>query len=325
MGKVGVTCGGVWWPTEYFQAAEELEFDAIWTGEHIVFHRPILDAVPVLAGIAAVTKRILLGPAAILTPLRHPTMLAKELATLDIIAGGRLIVVAGVGGDFPKEFEATGVPMAGRGRRTTETIEIMRKYWTEETFSYHGSVFQLEDVWLTPKPVQTGGPPIWLAGRSAPAITRAARLGDGYMPYMYTAARCRAAFEEVHQEAERLGVALSPRFVRSAFVYVSMDDSPARARELGIRDLSWRYGKDFTPWIDKYCVHGTPETCALRLREFVDVGIEHLALGMIHEESVALDPAPSRGASGRTLATLERYARELLPVLHAATGARPAA
>ena len=325
MAKVGVTCGGVWWPTEYFQAAEELGFDAIWTGEHIVFHRPILDAVPVLAGIAAVTKRILLGPAAILTPLRHPTMLAKELATLDIIAGGRLIVVAGVGGDFPKEFEATGVPMAGRGRRTTETIEIMRKYWTEETFSYHGSVFQLEDVWLTPKPVQTGGPPIWLAGRSAPAITRAARLGDGYMPYMYTAARCRAAFEEVHQEAERLGVALSPRFVRSAFVYVSMDDSPARARELGIRDLSWRYGKDFTPWIDKYCVHGTPETCALRLREFVDVGIEHLALGMIHEESVALDPAPSRGASGRTLATLERYARELLPVLHAATGARPAA
>ena len=167
MAKVGITCGGVWWPTEYFQAAEELEFDAIWTGEHIVFHRPILDAVPVLAGIAAVTKRILLGPAAILTPLRHPTMLAKELATLDIISGGRLIVVAGVGGDFPKEFEAAGVPMAGRGRRTTETIEIMRKYWTEETFSYEGSVFQLEDVWLTPKPVQAGGPPIWLAGRSA--------------------------------------------------------------------------------------------------------------------------------------------------------------
>ena len=323
MAKVGITCGGVWWPTEYFQAAEELEFDAIWTGEHIVFHRPILDAVPVLAGIAAVTKRILLGPAAILTPLRHPTMLAKELATLDIISGGRLIVVAGVGGDFPKEFEAAGVPMAGRGRRTTETIEIMRKYWTEETFSYEGSVFQLEDVWLTPKPVQAGGPPIWLAGRSAAAITRAARLGDGYMPYMYTAERCGAAFEEVREEAERLGVELSPRFVQSAFVYVSMDDSPERARELGIRDLSWRYGKDFTPWIDKYCVHGTPETCALQLREFVDVGIEHLALGMIHEESVALDPAPPHAASGLTLATLERYARELLPVLHAAAGERP--
>ncbi len=315
MAKVGITCGGVWWPTEHFQAAEELGFDSIWTGEHIVFHRPILDAVPVLAGIAAVTERILLGPAAILTPLRHPTMLAKELATLDIIAEGRLVVVAGVGGDFPKEFEAAGVPMARRGRRTTETIEIMRKYWTEETFSYQGSVFELEDVWLTPKPVQEGGPPIWLAGRSGAAITRAARLGDGYMPYMYTAERCRAAFQEVRAEAERLGVELSPRFVESAFVYVSMDDSPERARELGIRDLSWRYGKDFTPWIDKYCVHGTPETCAAALREFVDVGIEHLALGMIHEDSIALDPAPSPAAARSTLDTLDRYARELLPAL----------
>ena len=315
MAKVGITCGGVWWPTETFQAVEELGFDSIWTGEHIVFHRPILDAVPVLAGIAAVTKRILLGPAAILTPLRHPTMLAKELATLDIIAGGRLIVVAGVGGDFPKEFEAAGVPMARRGRRTTETIEIMRKYWTEERFSYHGSVFDLDDVWLTPKPVQEGGPPIWLAGRSDAAIARAARLGDGYMPYMYTAERCRAAFEEVRQAADRLGVELSPRFTESAFVYVSMHDAPERARELGIRDLSWRYGKDFTPWIDKYCVHGTPESCARQLREFVDVGIEHLALGMIHEESIALDPAPPPGSSRLTLETIESYARELIPAL----------
>ena len=321
MAKVGITCGGVWWPPEYFQAVEELGFDSIWTGEHIVFHRPILDAVPVLAGIAAVTKRIALGPAAILTPLRHPTMLAKELATLDIMSGGRLIVVAGVGGDFAKEFEAAGVPMAGRGRRTAETIEIMRKYWTEDRFSYAGTAFELDDVWLTPKPVQPGGPPIWLAGRSAPAIERAAVLGDGYMPYMYTAARCRTAFEEVRERAEALGVELSPRFVESAFVYVSMHDSPERARELGIRDLSWRYGKDFTPWIDKYCVHGTPDTCIAQLREFVDVGIEHLALGMIHEESIALDPAPAREASQGTLATIEQFARELLPALRSSTAA----
>ena len=164
-------------------------------------------------------------------------------------------------------------------------------------------------------------PPIWLAGRSQAAIERAARLGDGYMPYMYTAERCKAAFDEVREQADVLGVELSTRFTESAFVYVSMDDSPERARELGIRDLSWRYGKDFTPWIDKYCVHGTPDTCSEQLREFVDVGIEHLALGMIHEESIALDPAPSRAASQGTLETIERYARELLPALQAPVGA----
>ena len=315
MVKVGITCGGVWWPPEYFQAVEELGFDSIWTGEHIVFHRPILDAAPVLAGIAAVTSHILLGPAAILTPLRNPTMLAKELATIDVMSGGRLIVVAGAGGDYAKEFEACGVPMEARGRRTSEMIEIMRKYWTGQHFSYSGKTFELDDVWLTPQPVQEGGPPIWLAGRTDAAISRAARLGDGYMPYMYTAARCRDAFDEVRAKAAALGVELSPRFTWSAFVYVSMHDSADRARELGIRDLSWRYGKDFTPWIDKYCVYGTPDSCAEQLREFVDAGVEHLALGMIHEESIALDPAPPRHASGATLATIERYARELLPAL----------
>ncbi len=315
MTKVGLTCGGVWWPAECFQAVEELGFDSLWTGEHIVFHRPILDAVPVLAGIAAITKRIAIGPAAIMITLRHPTMLAKELSTLDRMSVGRLIVVAGTGGDFPKEFEACGVPMERRGRRAAETIEIMRKYWTEERFSYEGEIFHLEDVWMTPKPVQKGGPPIWLAGRSASAIARAARLGDGYMPYMYTASRCRDAFMEVRAAAAEQGIELPPNFAWSAFVYVCMDDSIERARELGIRDLSWRYGKDFTPWIDKYCVYGDPETCASRLREFVDAGVEHLALGMIHGESVARETTPTDAAAARTLETIERFASELLPAV----------
>jgi probable F420-dependent oxidoreductase len=315
--EVGVTCGGVWWPAECFQAIEELGFDCLWTGEHIVFHRPILDAVPLLSAVASVTKRIRIGPAAIMVTLRHPTMLAKELATLDVISGGRLVLVAGVGGDFPKEFEAAGIPMARRGRRTSEIIEIMRRYWTEERFSYDGEIFQLDDVWMTPKPVQPRGPEIWLAGRSSGAIARAARLGDGYMPYMYTPQRCKEAFDEVRANASESGKPLRDGFVWSAFVYVSMHDDPAQARELAIRDLSWRYGKDFAPWIDKYCVHGTPETCIERLQEFAAAGVDHLALGMIHEDSVALDTAPALEASKTTLATIERYGRELLPALRA--------
>ena len=318
--RVGVTCGGVWWPDECFQAVEELGFDSIWTGEHIVFHRPILDAVPVLAGIAAITKRVLLGPAAITVTLRHPTMLAKELATLDIMSGGRLVVVAGTGGDFPKEFEACDVPMERRGRRTWETIEIMRRYWAEERFSYEGEIYRLEDVWMEPKPVQPGGPPIWLAGRSDAAITRAARLGDGYMPYMYTPERCAEAFAEVRAKADESGAPLRDSFTSSAFVYVSVHESRERARELAIRDLSWRYGKDFTPWIDKYCAYGTPNECATSLREFVDAGVEHLALGLIHEESIALDTAPSLEASRATLQAIDRVGSSVLPALREAAG-----
>ncbi|MGI8712285.1 MAG: LLM class flavin-dependent oxidoreductase [Solirubrobacteraceae bacterium] len=312
---VGITCGGVWWPSEYFQAIEELGFDTVWTGEHIVFHRPILDAVPVLAAAAAVTKRIRIGPAAIMVTLRHPTMLAKELATIDRISGGRLVVVAGVGGDYPKEFEACGVPMARRGQRTNETIELMRRYWTEDQFSYHGQIFQLEDVWMEPKPVQSGGPPIWLAGRSEAAIARAARLGDGYMPYMYTPRRCREAFAQVRAKADELEVELSPDFTWSTFVYVSMHHDRSRARELAIKDLSWRYGKDFTPWIDRYCVHGTPEDCAAGLQEFVALGVNDLALGMIYDGSVALQTSPGKEESQAAIDAIERFGTELLPSL----------
>jgi probable F420-dependent oxidoreductase len=313
--EIGVTCGGVWWPAECFQAVEEVGFDTLWTGEHVVFHRPILDAVPLLAGVAAVTQRVKIGPAAIMVTLRHPTMLAKELATLDRISDGRLVIVAGTGGDFPKEFEACGVPMAKRGLRTSETIELLRLYWTEERFSYPGQIYQLEDVWMEPKPKQSGGPPIWLAGRSDAAIKRAARLGDGYMPYMYTAKRCRESFDEVIAAASDLDVSLREDFTWSAFVYVSMHDDAERARELGIRDLSWRYGKDFAPWIDKYCVYGTPDMCVEKLREFVDQGVDHLALGMIHEESMATETTPSLKQANLALRTIERFGTELVPAL----------
>ena len=245
-------------------------------------------------------------------------MLAKELATLDIISGGRLIVVAGVGGDFPKEFEAAGVPMARRGRRTSETIEIMRKLLDRGALLLRRQIFQLDDVWMTPKPVQPGGPPIWLAGRSSAAIERAARLGDGYMPYMYTPSAAATAFEEVRAKADAArGRACGRGFVVVGFRLCEHDDDPAdRRASSAIRDLSWRYGKDFTPWIDKYCVHGHAGPCVAQLREFVDAGVEHLALGMIHEESIALDTAPSLEASRRQRSTtIERFGRELLPAL----------
>jgi alkanesulfonate monooxygenase SsuD/methylene tetrahydromethanopterin reductase-like flavin-dependent oxidoreductase (luciferase family) len=313
--EVGVSCGGVWWPPECFQAIEEVGLDTIWTGEHIIFHRPILDSTTLLAAVATVTKRVRIGPAAIMVTLRHPTLLAKELTTIDRISGGRLVVVAAAGGDFPKEFEALGVPLERRLQRTFETVEIMRRYWTGEHFSYAGEIYQLEDVWMDPTPRQPGGPPIWLAGRTDGALRRAAQIGDGFMPYMYTANRCAQAFEQVRAEASKSGRTLDGDFTWSAHVYVSVDDDPERARGLGIRDLSWRYGKDFTPWIDKYCIHGTPERVAMLLREFVAAGVQHVAVTLVHERSVAIETAPSAEEAGSALRMIERFGREVAPAV----------
>jgi probable F420-dependent oxidoreductase len=319
---LGIHCGGVWWPVDCYQAAEESGFDYIWTSEHIVFHRPILDVVPVMAGIALSTKRVRIGCAAIIASLRNPTILAKELTTVDIMSGGRLTVVAGVGGDYPKELEACGVSMRDRGQRMTETLEIMRRYWSGEHFSYHGRIFQLEDVWMQPRPVQPEGPPVWLAGRADAAMERAARLGDGFMPYLYTAMRCREAFDGLRAKAHHLGLSFRPGFTWATHVYVSMQATTERARELAFQDLSWRYGDSFIPYIDKYCIYGTPDDCARQLMEFVDAGVEHLSIAMIHEDSFSTNQAPSLSSSRGILRTIEHYATELVPVLKQAASSR---
>lgn len=300
MTAVGITCGGVWWERETFREIERLGFDSIWTGEHIVFHRPILDALPVVAGLAAITDSVDIGPAAIMAPLRHPTLLAKELASIDIMSGGRLVVTVGVGGDYPKEFEACGVPHRRRGRRTTELVEIMRKYWTEDRFSYHGEIFQLDDVWMDPKPVSPGGPRIWMAGRSEAAIERAVRLGDGYMPYMYTPEQCAESMQRIHDASERLGQPLRPGFTLSAFIYVSMQDDRDYARRLAVEDLGWRYNQPFDRIVEKYCVYGTPREVLDGLRAYAEAGVTHFVLAPVHEE-------------GRHHETVVRYGKELLP------------
>jgi probable F420-dependent oxidoreductase len=313
--KVGLNCAGVWWPSECYQAVEELGFDSLWTGEHVLYHRPIHDAIPIVAGMAAVTKRVLIGPAAIIAPLRNPTLLAKELATIDSMSGGRLVVVAGAGGDYPKEFEACGVPLERLGRRMNETIEILRLYWQGEPFSYDGEIFQLDDVVIEPAPAQPGGPPIWIGGRSPASEKRAAVRGDGYIPYYLSAKRCAEAFAQIESRAAETRGSLPEGFTRGCHFHMCLDDSVERARERAIEDLSWRINKDFTPWVDEYCIYGDEERCLEQLLEFRDAGVEHFVICMIHDESIAPNPTLPGDRADVVLREIERYGRNILPAL----------
>ncbi|WP_431931704.1 LLM class flavin-dependent oxidoreductase [Nonomuraea jabiensis] len=170
---------------EQARLAEELGFDSVWAGDSPVT-RPRADALMMLAAVAATTNRITLGTAVLLPALRHPLLLAHQLATLDGIADGRLIV--GMGGGFAHpnteaQFEALGVGFKRRISRMEESIDIMRRLWTGETVSHQGGHFAFHDVTLAPKPVQAGGPPIWLPGSGERALRRAARMADGWLPY----------------------------------------------------------------------------------------------------------------------------------------------
>jgi alkanesulfonate monooxygenase SsuD/methylene tetrahydromethanopterin reductase-like flavin-dependent oxidoreductase (luciferase family) len=307
---VGVTCAGELWGLDVFRRVEELGFDGLFTGEHLLFHRPVWDAVSMCTAIACATERIAVGPAATITPLRHPTLLAKEFAGVDRISGGRLVLSLGVGGDNPKEFEAVGVPLARRDRRTTEALEILRRYFSGERFSYEGEIYRLDDVQLDPPPARVGGPPLWVAGRSRLTQQRAALLGDGFLPYMVTPERCRTMFDGVHEAAERAGRELPAEYAWAAYLYVAVGDDAEEARRRGDRHLAWRYDEPrFTGDLaGRYVVAGTAEDCAAGLARFAEAGCTHLVLLPVRR-----DGEPPGEA-------LEQLAGGVLPRLRPAAG-----
>src|SRR6266478_4988443 len=165
---------------------DDCGYDSLWVGDHIAFAVPILDPLQQLAQAAVVSRRLMLGTGVYLLPLRHPTPVAKQVATLDHLTEGRLIFGVGVGGEFPKEYEACGVPIGERGPRLAESIAVLRKLWTGEAVSHHGRFFAFEGVRMLPAPRQAGGPPIWCGGRSDAALRRTGRVADGWLSYVVT-------------------------------------------------------------------------------------------------------------------------------------------
>ena len=300
---IGVTCGGDLWEAHDIRAVEDFGFDSFWTGEHIIYHRPIMEAVTMLTHAAALTSRIKIGPATLLLPLRHPTLVAKEFSCLDVLSGGRAILTIGVGGDYPREFAGCSVPIKERGRRTTEALEIIRKYWSGERFDYDGKIFQLEDVDMLPTPVQSKLP-IWVSGRQEAPMRRAATLGDGWHPYMYTARRAGESFSRVKEMAGEAGRVLPDDYAYACFIYVSLGDDVAAARQAGVDELSYRYDQDFSELVDKYCAYGPPERIIDYLRDYIEAGTNYLILAPI------MPP-------GQRSEHLERLSQDVLPALRA--------
>lgn len=318
MATVGITNGGVWWPPHVYRELEQLGFDTIWSSEHLLLWRPIFDAVTLMAGIAACTDDIEVGSAVLLFPPRHPLVLAKELSTIDHMCGGRLVVGAGGGGDYRPELEATGVA-TNYGRRFDEIIDVARLFWTEEWVTFHGEFFDIEHAGLMePKPVQPGGPPILVGGRSDAAIERAVVRGNGYMPYMYHPSRVAEAYGQVRGKADELGVVLADDYRWSCFVYIAMDQDADRAWRSAHRDLSWRYNQDATKIVDKYVLSGTPEQVREGIEAYLDAGVRDLALGALHPHSLVQNAMPDADQTKAAVEHFHLIAEELLPLIQAA-------
>ena len=183
---------------------ERSEVDSIWLSDRLSSPAPVPEVMTTLAAIAARTTRLKFGPSVVVLPYRTPVVAAKEMATVDWLSQGRLFPAVGVGVELPREFAASGVPFAERGRRTDEAIRVMRLLWTQDEVTFQGDFYKLDRVSIFPKPWQTP-PPIWIGGKSEAAMRRTARLGDGWIPSFITPDEMRAGVQKVHDLAAAAG------------------------------------------------------------------------------------------------------------------------
>ncbi|HMQ25182.1 MAG TPA: LLM class flavin-dependent oxidoreductase [Acidimicrobiales bacterium] len=291
----------------WLAAVEAPPVDAVWQGGHVLPRQPTGEAITRLSLMAAWTERVRVGSAILVLPLYPPVLVAKQLADLDAWTGGRLAVGVGVGGEFPEEFAALGVAVGERGARADEAMAVLRALWAGGPVTHHGRFFDLDDVTLVPVAPpgggagQDGGPPLLVSGRKEPAMRRAARLGDGWMPYLFSAGAYARSVSAVRADADAAGRDLdADGFEWALYCYCSVRADGDRAREDVAAFLGGAYGAD-PSLLAKVAPAGTPDEVAAALQAYVDAGARHLVI--------------SPAAPEDTLGIVRLAAEEVLPQL----------
>jgi probable F420-dependent oxidoreductase len=264
--------------------AEKLGWSTVWTTDHVLVNRAsaadygrIFEAILTLAWVGARHTKIKLGTSVIVVPQRNAILLAKELATLDALSGGRVIAGVGVGWN-EAEFANLGVAdrFHVRGAYLDETINLWRHLWSGSTQPFKGRFHALDDFTFGPLPAQGAGLPIWVGGRSDAALRRAGGLADGYHSSAVGPDEYRPRAAKVSEAAKAAGRTAA----FSARVNVRLGESTGSG----------------------YAMRGSPEAVAAEVRAFAELGVTHLALAF-----------GQTSAEGVTAAA-ERFAREVAPL-----------
>jgi probable F420-dependent oxidoreductase len=268
------------------ELAETHGFTDVWATDHLLVDHSakedygrIYEAVTTLAWAAGRSREIRLGASVIVVPMRNAVVLAKELATLDALSGGRLIAGFGVGWS-PAEFANVGAAdrFANRGAYTEETINLCRHLWSGSTEPFRGRFHEFDDFVFDPLPAQGGDVPIWIGGRDERALRRVGRLADGYHASATSPATLATRIPIIRGAAESAGRPM-PRLSARARVEL---DAGAQAF---------------------YTMHGSPADVAGEIRAYAALGVDHMAVAF-----------PPRDAAGLTSA-VERFLAEVVPLV----------
>jgi len=280
----------------FLDRVEALGYESVWAQEQVLGAAGSLEPVTLLAYAAARTRRVRLGVAVLLTPLRSPVQLAKALATVDQLSAGRLTVGVGLGGRT-NIYPAFGISAERRVRRFVEGLLVMKRLWADERVTFRGEFWTLENAAMAPKPVQKPHPPLWFGARHPDALRRAVTHGDGFIG----AGSCSTAdfAEQVAHVRQCLAAAgRDPKtFPLAKRVYLAIDPdrtgAMARLREW----FGWYYGN--ADLADQVAVVGSHDACVAGIRDVQAAGAEMVLLNFVADE----------------LVNAERAAREILPAL----------
>lgn len=277
--------GGV---ERFVRRVEALGFDSLWVTDHVIVPKAfsgaykdrMLDPLATLNYLAGITSRVRLGTSVIILPYRNPITVAKEVATADVLSGGRVIFGA-ASGWMEGEFKALGVDFASRGAVADEYLSVIRAVWTNPEGAFESAHFALQDVVFSPRPVQRPRPPIWIGGLSKRAARRAVEFGDAWHPTRLAVGDCADALSYLARLAARQGRATPPALTVRCVVSFGRKPTEGRADHLA----------------------GTSHEVADALRKYAAAGVQHAVIGF---PDIPL---------GDQLAHLEQLAAEVKPQL----------
>ncbi len=268
---------------------EALGFDSLWVSERV--GAPAPDPLVALAVAAGRTERLKLGTSVLVLPGRNPVLLAKEMASLDVLSGGRFLPAVGLGAVDPPEQRAFGVERSERGRRHDEALALIRRCWTGEVVSHRGEFYSVDEVQVLPRPRQDSLD-VWLGGIAPSELRRVGRVGDGWLPSFCSPADVAAGRPVVESAAAEAGRAIDPQHYGALIAYC---DGAIPSRIVALIERR-------RPGLDPRAVIPTRAGLPDLVRDFVSVGTSKLVITPLVGDT---DPDAELGALADELLPLE--------------------
>jgi probable F420-dependent oxidoreductase len=274
-------------------------YDSIWLSDRVIGESAGPEPIVALSMVAAYSDKLKFGTSVLQLPIRNPVILAKEMATLDYLSGGRFLPAIGLGQEDPREYEACGISKEDRGRRSDEAMVVIRRLWQEDNVTHEGDFYSLHDVTVTPKPVQVPSIPVWVGGRSVGAQRRVGRVGDGWLVSSATPDEVREGVQVIFSTAGEYGREVEEDHIGALvgfFIAPTSQEAEAAARPHVIRH---RPDAHFT----EYNAFGTPEQVKDVIGKYLDAGASKFVVRPMCSPEDSIEQ-------------LEIFGREVLPHFH---------